>query len=199
MRRWLVERRSDVDGFYGLGERADLPRAVGERIKGEIAKRIASESGDETLKGYAMRNGSEDRGIGQPRPSFRPVAPEPLDRYTSLECVPVQATDTDRRDPIYKITVDISFDDNGKPEEMTVSHYATSGASYDRAEQYTRSDLTQTPGRTDYYWTGTWTKNSAVTMRGNLRRSTTNKWTYSEQQFKYGRLQFAMVSVCHLV
>lgn len=146
-----------------------------------------------------MRNGSEDRGIVRPRPSFRPSAPEPLERYTSLECVPVQATDRDRRDPTYKITVDISFDDNGKPEEMTVSHYATSGISYSRGEQYTRSDLTQTPGKTDYYWTGTWAKNSAVTMTGNLRRSTTNKWTYSEQQFKYGRLAFAMFSVCHLV
>src|SRR5262249_3399106 len=155
--------------------------AVGERIAGEVAKRIASESGDDAAKGYAMHNGLEDRGTVPSRPSFRPAAPEPLEKYTSLECVPVQATDNDRRDPIYKVKVNSSFDDNGNHEEMSVSHYATSGASYNRAEQYVRSDLTQTPGKTDYYWTGTWTKNSAVTMRGNLRRSTTNKWTYSEQ------------------
>jgi hypothetical protein len=204
----LTAMRLLHDRLYGAGTGrvfllgdylADLPRAVGERIGGEIAKRIASESGDDALKGYAMHKGSEDPSTVRPGPSFRPAAPEPLERYTSLECVPVQATDRDRRDPIYKITVNISFDENGNPEEMSVSHYATSGVSYNRAEQYTRSDLTQTPGKTDYYWTGTWTKNLAVTMKGNLRRSTTNKWSYSEQQFKYGRLEFAMFSVCHLV
>jgi hypothetical protein len=204
----LTAMRLLHDRLYGAGTGrtfllgdylADLPRAVGERIGGEVAKRIASESGNEALKGYALRNRLEDDGTIRTRPSFRPAAPEPLEKYTSLECVPVQATDKDRRDPIYKITVNISFDDNGNPEEMSVSHYATSGASYDRADQYMRSDLTQTPGKTDYYWTGTWTKNSAVTMRGNLRRSTTNKWTYSEQQYKYGRPEFAMFSVCHLI
>jgi hypothetical protein len=129
--------------------------------------------------------------------SFHPAISEPLEKNTSLECVPVQSTDNDRRDPIYKISVNISFGDNWSPEDMSISHYAISGASYNRADQYTRSDLTQTPGKTDYYWTGTWTKNSAVTMRGNLMRSTTNKWTYSEQQFKYGIPEFGMLSVCH--
>jgi hypothetical protein len=204
----LTAMRLLHDRLYGAGTGqkfllgdylADLPRAVRERIKGEVEKRIASESGDPALEGYAMRDGSEDRGSIRMRPSFRPIAPEPPEKYTSLECVPVQATDRDRRDPIYKITVDLSFDDNWNPEDMTVSHYATSGASYNRAEQYMRSNLTQTPGKTDYYWTGIWSKNSAVTMTGNLRRSTANKWTYSEQQFKYGRLEFAMLSVCHLV
>ena len=116
-----------------------------------------------------------------------------------VECAPVRATDTDRNDPVYKISVSISFDDDGKPTDLTVTHYTISGASYNRADQYTQSNLTQTPGRTDYYWTGTWIKNSAVTMTGNLARSTTGKWTYSEQQRKYGRPQFGMLSVCHIV
>jgi hypothetical protein len=204
----LTAMRLLHDRLYGAGTGrtfllgdylADLPRAVGERIGGEIANRLAAEAGDDALDAYAMHNGSGGLGTIPTRPSFRPVAPEPVEKYTSLECVPVQATDKDRRDPIYKITVNISFDDNGKPEEMNVSHYATSGASYNRAEQYTRSDLTQTPGKTDYYWSGTWIKNTAVTMRGKLMRSTANKWTYSEQQFKYGKPEFAMLSVCHLV
>jgi hypothetical protein len=205
----LTAMRLLHDRLYGAGTGrtfllgdylADLPRAVGERIGGEVAKRLASESGDDALKGYAMQPGSKDLQITTSRPSqstFRPAKPEPLEKYTSLECVPVQATDNDRRDPIYKIAVNISLDGNGKPEEMSVFHHAISGASYNRTDQYTRSDLTQTPGKTDYYWTGTWIKNSAVTMRGNLMRSTTNKWIYSEQQFKYGRPEFAMFSVCH--
>ena len=204
----LTAMRLLHDRLYGAGTGrtfllgdylADLPRAVRERIGGEIAKRIASESDDDAMKAYAMRNSPEDLYATPPGPSFRPAAPEPLERFTSLECVPVRTTDKDRRDPTYKITVDISLDDNGKPQEMSVSHYAVSGIAYNRAEQYTRSDLTQTPGRTDYYWTGTWIKNSAVTMRGNLMRTATGKWTYSEQQIKYGRVEFAMVSVCHVV
>ena len=35
-------------------------------------------------------------------------------------------------------------------------------------------------------------------MKGELIRSANNKWTYSEQQFEYGRLRYAMVSVCHI-
>jgi hypothetical protein len=46
---------------------ADLPRAVGERIGGEVAKRLASESGDNALKGYAMQPGS----VGRRAPSAR--------------------------------------------------------------------------------------------------------------------------------
>jgi len=178
---------------------ADLPRAVGERIGVEVEKRT-SESRDAALKGYAMPYGSKELIVTRSTSkSFHPRKPEPVEKNTFLECVPVQATDTDRRDPIYKISVNISFDDNWQPEDMSVSHYATSGASYSRADQYTRSDLTQTPGKTDYYWTGTWIKNSAVTMKGNLVRSTTNNWTYSEQQFKHGRQDYSMSSVCHTV
>jgi hypothetical protein len=205
----LTAMRLLHDRLYGQGTGrtflrgdylADLPRAVGERIAVEVEKRTASESKNDALKGYAMPYGSKELNVPRSPPkSFHPRRPEPVEKYTSLECVPVQATDTDRRDPIYKISVNISFDDNWQPEEMSVSHYATSGTSYSRADQYTRSDLTQTPGKTDYYWTGTWIKNSAVTMKGNLVRSTTNKWTYSERQFKYGRQEYIMSSICHTV
>ena len=149
-----------------------------------------------------MPPGSKDLKVIKSRPSpstFHPAKPDPLEKYTALECVPVQATDTEDRDRIYKIVVNISFNDNWQPEDMSVLHYAASGTAYNRADQYTRSDLTQIPGRIDYSWTGTWIKNSAVTMRGHLKRSTANKWTYSEQQFKYGSQDYSMSSVCHTV
>jgi hypothetical protein len=158
-----------------------------------MEKHMAADSRDDPLKSYATpfaRSGS----------AFRPKKPQPLEKYTVLECVPVQATEhTDRRDRIYKIVVNISFDNNWRPEDMSVLHYAVSGTAYNRADQYTRSDLTQIPGRIDYSWTGTWIKNLAVTMRGHLMRSTANKWTYSEQQFKDGREDYSMYSVCHTV
>jgi hypothetical protein len=130
--------------------------------------------------------------------SFRPAEPHPLDKATSLECVPVKVTDRDRRDPIYKIIVTLSLDDGLTATDLTVVHYATSGTPYSRADQYTRSNLTQTPGKTEYYWTGTWIKNATVTMTGSLIRSADGKWTYSEQQYKYGRPSFFLLSVCHL-
>jgi hypothetical protein len=189
------------DRIYGEGtgrefERgdylADLPRAVRVRIGDEVEKRIASESRNDPLRSYATP-------FARSGPSFRPKKPEPLAKYTALECVPIETVHTDRRDPIYKIIVTISFDGDWQPEDMTVSHYAASGTSYNRAEQYTRSNLAHTPGKADYYWTGTWIKNSAVTMKGHLIRTTDNKWTYSEQTFKYGRQDYGMSSICHTV
>jgi hypothetical protein len=178
---------------------ADLPRAVRERIAKEIEKRIASGPGNDALTADPLKDYAMVTTPRSSQSSFRPAKPEPLEQYTALECVPVKATDSDRRDPIYKISVNISFDDDWRPDDMTVIHYATSGASYNRADQYTRSNLRRTLGKTDYYWGGSWIKNSAVTMTGNLVRSATNKWTYSEQQFKYGRLDYSMFSVCHVV
>jgi hypothetical protein len=132
--------------------------------------------------------------------SFQPAKPQPLEKNTLVECAPVQVREMKSdRDPVYKISVRILFDDDLNPTDLTIIHTTISGASYNRADQYTRSNLTQTPGRTDYYWTGTWIKNPAVTMTGNLMSSTTGNWTYSEQQFKYGRPQLKMLSVCHLV
>jgi hypothetical protein len=87
------------DRLYGAGTGqkfllgdylADLPRAVRERIKGEMDKRIASETGDDALESYAMRNGSEDPDIVMPGPSFRPVTPKPR----LAECESSSATDT---------------------------------------------------------------------------------------------------------
>jgi hypothetical protein len=130
--------------------------------------------------------------------SFHAAKPEPLEQQTDLECVPVQTTDTDRRDPVYKITVDLSID-NAEPTDLKVVHTTVSGAIYVRADQYTRSNLTSTPGKTEYFWTGAWTKNLAVTMKGTLMRSVDNKWTYAEQQFRDGGLRFAMLSVCHAI
>jgi hypothetical protein len=181
--------RSFVRGDY----LADLPRAVRERISGEVEKRISAEYRADPLKNYATP-------FARSEPPFRRIKSEPLEKYTALECVPIQATKhTDRRDPIYKIAVTISLGDNLEPEDMSVLHYATSGASYNRAGQYTRSNLIHTAGKTDYYWTGTWVKDSAVTMRGHLMRSTENKWTYSEQTFRDGQQDYSMSSVCHTV
>src|SRR5262249_42875121 len=82
----LTAMRLLHDLLYGAGtgrtfllgdSLADFPRAVAERIRGEVAKRIETEYGDDALKDYAMHNASEDKDIVPPRPSFRPALPEP--------------------------------------------------------------------------------------------------------------------------
>src|SRR5262249_26920148 len=90
----LTAMRLLHDRLYGAGTGrtfllgdylADLPRAVGERIAGEVVKRIASESGDDAAKGYAMHNGLEDRGTCYNRVYTREhLAKQPDQLVTSM-------------------------------------------------------------------------------------------------------------------
>ena len=111
--------------------------------------------------------------------SFQAPRPEPLESYYPLECVLVKETSVDRHDPIYKISVRLTLDDDRNVEDLIVIHHARSGATYNRADQYIDSKLSQTPGKTEWYWTGAWKKRPSVLLRGTLLRTTTNKWTYS--------------------
>jgi hypothetical protein len=130
---------------------------------------------------------------------FRASQPLQLGQTNVFECAIVRATDTDRHDPIYKITVTLNFTDDEKLDSLTVIHTATSGATYSRSDQYERASLWQTEGRHEYYWKGTWNKNSAVTMVGELTYTKEDKWFYSEQQFKYGQQEYYMMSGCHQI
>ena len=133
--------------------------------------------------------------------SFHAPRSQPLQNYTSLECAPFKATSSDRHDPdpIYKIVVTLILNDDQRVEDLTVIHHARSGAKFNRADQYIHSNLSQVAGNTQFYWTGTWARRPSFTMKGELTRSINSKWTYSEQQFEYGRLRYAMLSVCHVV
>ena len=44
---------------------------------------------------------------------FKRKEPAPVPQSPSLECAIIRATDHDRRDPIYKITVSITLDESG--------------------------------------------------------------------------------------
>ena len=90
------------------------------------------------------------------------------DGGVSLECAVVKTTEGYKKDadPIYKIVVELSHDGRA-PMILKVMHIAASGAVYDRDDQYTNTNLTNTPGRLEYSWTGTMAKNRAYTMRGS--------------------------------
>src|SRR5262249_19935050 len=99
--------------------------------------------------------------------------------------------------PIYKITIDLRLDDSGNPTGLTVTHVSASGKSYARDEQYSDSTLTNTLGKTEYFWSGEMANNKSYTMKGTLVRTVDNKWSYTEQQFRNGKQSFALWSACH--
>ena len=127
---------------------------------------------------------------------FKRKEPVALPQSPSVECAIVKATDSDRSDPIYKIAISITADENGAFQEMWVEHTAVSGAKYVRSEQYTNADLWKTPGRAEWYWRG---HRGPNTMVGELWHTEDDKWFYSEKLSKNGRHDYEMLSLCHLM
>jgi hypothetical protein len=134
----------------------------------------------------------------QAQSSFTPATPSLPPDFVSLDCIPVRSSERGDRDPVYKIAVSLSLDDHSSPTNLTVVHHTISGAMYNRADQYTRSDLRQVPQTTVYYWTGARIRDPSLMMKGVLALSLDNKWTYGEELFKYGRREFWMISLCHI-
>jgi hypothetical protein len=133
---------------------------------------------------------------------FRPGAQiEPLPTDVFLECAILQTTEGSNKkdeDPIYKIVINLTLDDRRNPTGLTVTHVSASGKSYIRDEQYTDSILRNTPGKTEYFWTGKMRENPSYTMKGTLVRTVENNWYYTEQQFRNRKRTFAMKSACHI-
>jgi hypothetical protein len=131
---------------------------------------------------------------------FRPRAKsEPLPEVLNLECGIIQTEGIKKdEDPIYKIMIYLTLDDRRNPTGLTVTHVSVSGKMYTRDEQYTNAILTNTPGKTEYFWSGTMAKNKSYTMKGTLVRTADNKWYYTEQQFSKGKQTFTIRSACHM-
>src|SRR5260221_13861682 len=103
--------------------------------------------------------------------AFEPQKEAPLGEYVSLECVIVKTSDYSRdADPIYKINVDLVLTPRSTPTSLGVEHVSASGPRYSRDEQYTRSNLTFTPGRIEHYWNGPMAGTPAYTMRAAVWR-----------------------------
>ena len=83
-------------------------------------------------------------------------------------------------------------------EDLVVIHHAKSGATYNRAEQYTGGQLSQSPGNADFTWTGIFAKNPSKSMKGRLLRTTDMRWRYFEELFDKGRLEYSQESICNI-
>jgi hypothetical protein len=117
-----------------------------------------------------------------------------------LECAPIKITPRDRdNDPVYKITVTLDFDRNANIDSLYVAHTTTNGNVYSRSDQYTQSILAQpVPNRTKWIWKGTWKKHPNFNMIGDVTRSPTGAWTYTETQYRNSQLNMVMESRCHV-
>jgi hypothetical protein len=114
-----------------------------------------------------------------------------------LECVPVKIRPTDRdRDPVYKVNVDLQFDDSSNIDSLYVAHTTMNGNVYSRSDQYNQTTLSQPiPLRTKWVWKGTWKKHPNFTMIGDVTRSSSGVWLYTETQYRNGQLNMQMESV----
>ena len=130
--------------------------------------------------------------------SFHAQPVEQLAAYSELECAPAQL-DRDP-DPVYKIIVKLSVDlqNDEEPTDMTIVHVTASGAHYNRADQYTQSSLTKTPGKREWFWVGAWKKDRSHVMRGELFHTVEGKWFYTEDESHAGRTSAVTRSVCHV-
>jgi hypothetical protein len=109
----------------------------------------------------------------------------------ALECGAAKTTppDNDYSDPIYKTKIAVT------DKVIFVVHYAASGETYIRNEQY-RDQRFWRQEETDN-WSGVSIKRPDWTMVGTIRIDKGRQWIeYIEKLFSGGKLQTAIVSVC---
>ena len=108
----------------------------------------------------------------------------------ALECGAAKSTPPDNDpDPIYKTKIAVT--DQG----MYVVHYAASGETYIRNEQY--RDLRFWGQEKSDNWSGVSVKRPDLTMVGTIRMDKGDQWVeYTEKLFRSGKLETTIVSVC---
>ena len=129
---------------------------------------------------------------------FKIQEPQPLADWTGLECAIVEITEVDHKDPVYKIEVSVTLDDSDHHlKQLYVAHTHVGGKMSVRSEQYEEARIWQTPGKTDWFWTG---KRGHGTMLGEVWRTPDMRWFYVEQFMNgSGRVEFGMKAECHRV
>jgi hypothetical protein len=134
----------------------------------------------------------------QAQAQFKALESQPLENWTSLECAVVGTTDRDMTDRVYKVEVNITLDDSNRHlKELYVAHTTLSGRLHVRSEQYTNGRIWQTPGKTDWFWTG---NRGHGSMRGEVWRTSDRRWFYTEERLDgRGRVEYRMASQCHVM
>jgi hypothetical protein len=123
--------------------------------------------------------------VEEPPPEVKP-APNPIANLKyALECGAAKSTPSDADpDPIYKTKIAVT------DKVIYVVHYAASGETYIRNEQY-RDQRFRVLEKTDY-WTGVSIKRPDRTMVGTIRMDKRGQWAeYIEKLFMLGRARIA--------
>jgi hypothetical protein len=133
--------------------------------------------------------------------AFTRPAAMPINQYTNLECVQTveQPRTAAGRNPIYKIMVNLTLDENGNDVvALNATHVAADGTKYDRDDQYSHANVWQKKGFTEWYWNGTSNRNASLKMGGRLYRTSGGTWVYEETLLKNGQPIYFMASRCHV-
>src|SRR5438876_75467 len=111
----------------------------------------------------------------------------------ALECGAAKTTPPDAdTDPIYKTKIAVT------DKVILVVHYAASGETYIRNEQY--RDLRFWGQEKTDNWSGVSVKRPDLTMVGSIRMEKGSQWVeYTEKLFRSGKLETTIVSVCRPV
>ena len=139
----------------------------------------------------AMASTAHAFSAAPPKPAFVPTD------GAALECAVVKLLPASAagRDPVYKINVGLTYNDDGVFKGLDVFHTLVSGRSVNRSDQYTNGTTWTLPPKTkDWYWRGT---RGTSTMVGHLYHNERDGWMYTEELFEHGRLTMQSTADCH--
>lgn len=140
-------------------------------------------------------------------PGGFPFVPTEFGNYYECGIVSQQPRDYNERNPVYKITLAMTFAQNKRGEAIMVKptniepvHVTVDGMIYNRTEQYVQPSYYLPLNQLDFTWSGLWKRDGNVTMQGRLFNSSTDRrWYYVETQARPGQTLSQTVSVCHPV
>jgi hypothetical protein len=99
------------------------------------------------------------------------------------------------RDPVYKVNINLTYDQSRTFQSIDVYHTLVSGRSVDRSQQYTDgATWTSMPKTYDWFWRG---ERGTSLMLGHLYHNERDGWMYVEDLFESGRHSTQSVAGCH--
>jgi hypothetical protein len=140
--------------------------------------------------------------VALPAFAFNIAPPKPAFDATGgahLECaiVRLMPASSAGRDPVYKVNVNLTYDQSRRFQGLDVYHTLVSGRSVDRSQQYTDGTTwASLPKTYDWFWQG---KRGTSRMLGHLYHNERDGWMYVEDLFEGGRHTMQSVADCHEV
>jgi hypothetical protein len=126
-----------------------------------------------------------------PKPAFDPTG----SAYLECAIVKLMPAGAAGRDPVYKVNINLNYDQNHAFQSLDVYHTLVSGRSVDRSQQYTDgATWTSLPKTNDWFWQG---KRGTSRMLGHLYHNERDGWMYVEDLFESGRHTMQAVADCH--